>query len=55
MKLIFILCLKCAQLGTYLKGLSPLSLVDYYGCDNCTDVWPVSKDESKPTTDALMV
>jgi hypothetical protein len=55
MKVFLILCPKCTQLGTYLQGLSRFSTVDYYACDNCQHVWPVPKDEPKPTTGAPMV
>ena len=55
MKVILIQCPKCGQPGTYLKGLSRFTPVDYYGCDNCQQVWPVPKDDPKPTTDAPMV
>jgi hypothetical protein len=55
MRVILVLCPKCGQLGTYLKGLSRFTPVKYYGCDNCQHVWPVPKDEPKPTTDAPMV
>ena len=50
-----ILCPKCARPGTYLKGLSQSSTVDYYGCDDCKLVWTVPKDEREPTTDPPVV
>jgi hypothetical protein len=52
MKTVLIPCPKCAQPGTYLKGLSHSSSVDYYRCDDCQHVWTVPKDEREPTTDA---
>jgi hypothetical protein len=55
MKDVLIPCPKCAQPGTYLKGLSQSSFVDYYQCDDCQLVWTVPKDEREPATDAPMV
>jgi hypothetical protein len=55
MKDVLILCPKCAQPGTYLKGLSQASPVDYYRCDDCKHVWTVPKDEREPTTDPPVV
>jgi hypothetical protein len=52
MRVFLSLCPKCGQLGTHLKGLSRFTPVNYYGCDNCQHVWPVPKDETKPTADA---
>jgi len=48
---VLIPCPKCEQPGTYLKGLSQSSPVDYYRCVDCEHVWTVPKDEREPTTD----
>jgi hypothetical protein len=55
MKDVLIPCPKCTQPGTYLKGLSQSSSVNYYGCDDCKLVWTVPKDEREPTTDPPVV
>ena len=55
MKTVLIPCPKCAQPGTYLKGLSHSSSVDYYRCDDCEHVWTVPKDERASATDAPVV
>jgi hypothetical protein len=55
MKHVLVPCPKCAQPGTYLKGLSHSSSLDYYRCDDCQHVWTVPKDERAPTTDAPVV
>jgi hypothetical protein len=49
------LCPKCARPGTYMKGLSQISSVDYYRCDDCKHVWTVPKDEPEPTDDPPVV
>ena len=49
MKTVLIPCPKCAQPGTYLKGLSHSSSVDYYRCDDCGHVFTTRKS----TTDLL--
>ena len=55
MKHVLVPCPKCAQPGTYLKGLSHSSSVDYYRCGDCEYVWTVPKDERAPAPDAPVV
>jgi transposase-like protein len=55
MKDVLIPCPKCTKPGTYMKGLSQSSAVDYYRCDDCQHVWTVPKDKPEPTSDAPVV
>ena len=42
-------CPHCQRPARYLKDSSANSLVEYYRCDHCKDVWVVDpKDPDKP-------